>query len=195
MPDGDLQNICRGRQAVDNHPLMKNYKAAITRRPSRYRPAEIEQAMRAEPDVVLGDILQRTGGVYETTPRLTPKFREDIREIASDDQLRRIAELPEVPLDRTAENLAYAYRRVPRDAPERPSTANDRHQQQPANMKLARALNPRATHGDTLVMRRRCRRASPRGGRTAAADCRGCVCISGAVHGSVPVDTRSFGSG
>lgn len=82
MPDGDLQNICRGRQAVDNHPLMKNYKAAITRRPSRYRPAEIEQAMRAEPDVVLGDILQRTGGVYETTPRLTPKFREDIREIA-----------------------------------------------------------------------------------------------------------------
>ena len=42
----------------------------------------------------------------------------------------------------------------PRDAPELPSTANDRHQQQPANMKLARALNPRATHGNTLVMRR-----------------------------------------
>ena len=33
-----------------------------------------------------------------------------------------------------------------------PPTANDRHQQQPANMKLARALNPRATHGNTLVM-------------------------------------------
>jgi hypothetical protein len=83
------------------HPMMKNYKAAITWRPSRYRPAEIEQAMRAEPGVVLGDILQRTGGAYETTTRLTPKFREDIREIAelaSDDQLLRIAELPEVPV-------------------------------------------------------------------------------------------------
>ena len=57
--------------------------------------------MRAEPGVVLADVLQRTGGVYETTTRLTPKFREDIREIAeltSDDELRRIAELPEVPV-------------------------------------------------------------------------------------------------
>ena len=42
----------------------------------------------------------------------------------------------------------------PRDAFERPSTANDRHQQQPAKMKLPRALKPRATHGNTLVMRR-----------------------------------------
>jgi hypothetical protein len=42
---------------------------------------------------------------------------------------------------------------APRDAPERPSTANNRRQQQPANMKLAQALNPRATHGNTLVMR------------------------------------------
>jgi hypothetical protein len=84
-----------------DHPMVQNYKAAITRRPSRYRPAEIEQAMRAEPGVVLGDILQRTGGIYETATRLTPKFREDIREIAelaSDDQLLRIAELPEVPV-------------------------------------------------------------------------------------------------
>jgi hypothetical protein len=32
--------------------------------------------------------------------------------------------------------------------------ASDRHQQQPANMKLAQALNPRATHGNTLVMHR-----------------------------------------
>ena len=57
--------------------------------------------MRVEPGVVLGDVLQRTGGAYETTTHLTPKFREDIREIAkltSDDQLRRIAELPEVPV-------------------------------------------------------------------------------------------------
>ena len=84
-----------------DHPLMKLYKARITWRPSRYRPAKLEQDMRAEPGVVLGDVLQRTGGVYETTTRLTPKFREDLREIAeltSDDQLRRIAELSEVPV-------------------------------------------------------------------------------------------------
>jgi hypothetical protein len=84
-----------------DHPMMKNYQVATTRRPSRYRSAEIEQAMRAEPGVVLGDILRRTGGVYETTTRLTPKFREDIRAIAeltSDDELLRITELPEVPV-------------------------------------------------------------------------------------------------
>src|SRR6266567_6374126 len=84
-----------------DHPMMKLYKAWITWLPSRYRPAEIEQGMRAEPGAVLGDILERTGGAYETTTRLTPKFREDIREIAeltSDDQLLRIAELAEVPV-------------------------------------------------------------------------------------------------
>ena len=41
----------------------------------------------------------------------------------------------------------------PRDVPELPSIADDCRQQQPANMKLARALNPRATHENTLVMR------------------------------------------
>jgi hypothetical protein len=84
-----------------DHPMMKNYKASLTWRPSRYRPAELERAMRTEPGVVLGDLLQRSGGVYETTAYLTPKFREDIREIAeltSDDQLLRIAELAEVPV-------------------------------------------------------------------------------------------------
>ena len=84
-----------------DHPMMKNYKAAITWRPSRYRPAGIEQDMRAEPGVVLADVLQRTGGAYETTTRLTPKLREDIREIAeltSDDELLRLSELPEVPV-------------------------------------------------------------------------------------------------
>src|SRR6266571_8669645 len=65
-----------------DHPLMKIHKAALTWHPSRYRPAEIERVMRAEPGVVLGDVLQRTGGVYETTTGMTPKFREDIREIA-----------------------------------------------------------------------------------------------------------------
>lgn len=84
-----------------DHPLMKIHTAALTWRPSRYRPAEIERDMRAEPGVVLGDVLQRTGGVYETTTRLTPKFREDIREIAeltADDQLLMVAELTEVPV-------------------------------------------------------------------------------------------------
>jgi hypothetical protein len=84
-----------------DHPMMKNYKAAITWRPSAYRPAELERDVRVEPGVVLGDVLQLTGGVYETTTHLTPKFQEDLREIAeltSDDQLRRIAELPEVPV-------------------------------------------------------------------------------------------------
>jgi len=84
-----------------DHSMMKNYKAAITWRPSRYRPAGIEQDMRAEPGVVLADVLQRTGGAFETTTRLTQDSREDIREIAelaSDDQLLRIAECPEVPV-------------------------------------------------------------------------------------------------
>jgi hypothetical protein len=92
-----------------DHPMMKIRKATTTWRPSRYRPAEIEQAMRTEPGVVLGDVLQRTGGAYETTTRLTPKFREDIREIAeltSDDELRSIAELPEVPV--SLEHLRHA---------------------------------------------------------------------------------------
>ena len=65
-------------------------------------PARRSRAVQARPPgVVLGDVLQRTGGTYETTTRLTPKFREDLREIAgltSDDKLRRIVELPEVPV-------------------------------------------------------------------------------------------------
>ena len=84
-----------------DHPLMKNKARTTSWSPSRYRSAEIEQAMRAEPGVVLGDVLRRTGGAYETTTRLMPKFREDIREIAeltADDELRRIAELAEVPV-------------------------------------------------------------------------------------------------
>jgi len=45
------------------------------------------------------------------------------------------------------ERLAEALQVCPRDVPEPPLTANDHRQQQPANMKLARALNPRAMHG------------------------------------------------
>ena len=36
-----------------DHPMMKNYKASSTWRPSAHRPAVIDQAMRAEPGVVL----------------------------------------------------------------------------------------------------------------------------------------------
>src|ERR1035438_5304024 len=84
-----------------DHPLMKNKARNTSWSSSRYRSAEIEQAMRAEPGVVLGDVLRQTGSAYETTTRLTPKFREDIREVAeltADDELLRIAELPEVPV-------------------------------------------------------------------------------------------------
>ncbi len=84
-----------------DHPLMKNKTRTTSWAPSRYRPAVVEEDMRAEPGVVLGDVLQQTGGTYETTTRLAPKFRDDIREIAeltSDDELLRIAELPEVPV-------------------------------------------------------------------------------------------------
>jgi hypothetical protein len=84
-----------------DHPLVKNKARNTGWSSSRYRSAEIEQAMRAEPGVVLADVLQQTGGVYETTTRLMPKFRADIREIAEltlDGDLLRIAELPEVPV-------------------------------------------------------------------------------------------------
>ncbi len=84
-----------------DHPMVKIHNAALTWRPSRFRPADIERHMRAEPGVVLGDVLQRSGGAYETTTRMTPKFREDLREIAavtSDGRLLRIAELTEVPV-------------------------------------------------------------------------------------------------
>jgi len=84
-----------------DHPMMRNYARSRTWRPSAYRPVTVEQAMRAEPGLVLGDVLQRTGGVYETTTQLTPKSRGDIREIAeltSDDELLAVAQLPEVPV-------------------------------------------------------------------------------------------------
>jgi hypothetical protein len=96
-----------------DHPLMKIHKAALTWRPSRYRPAGIERDMRAEPGVVLGDVLQRTGGVYETTTRITPKFREDIREIAertADVRLLMVAELTEVPV--SLEHLRHVDPRI-----------------------------------------------------------------------------------
>jgi hypothetical protein len=96
-----------------DHPAMKNYKASLAWRPSRYRPAGLERDMRAEPGAVLGDVLRQTGGVYETTTRLTPKFREDIREIAeltSDDELLTVSGLPEVPV--SLEHLRHVERQT-----------------------------------------------------------------------------------
>jgi hypothetical protein len=96
-----------------DHPLVKIRTAALAWRPSRYRSAGIEQDMRAEPGVVLGDVLERTGGAYETTTRLTPGLREDIREIAeltSDDELRRVSRLPEVPV--SLEHLRHVDRQT-----------------------------------------------------------------------------------
>jgi hypothetical protein len=54
---------------------------------------------KCPPRLTLGDVLQRTGGVYETTLPLSPHFRDRIREVAElsgDEHLLRIAELEEV---------------------------------------------------------------------------------------------------
>lgn len=54
---------------------------------------------KCPPRLTLGDVLQRTGGVYETTLPLSPRFRDHIREVAElsgDEHLLRIAELEEV---------------------------------------------------------------------------------------------------
>ena len=50
---------------------------------------------------VLADVLARTGGAYRTTAPMSEKFRACIRAVArltSDDELLRIADLPEVPV-------------------------------------------------------------------------------------------------
>ena len=50
---------------------------------------------------VLADVLRQTGGAYQTTTPMSGKFRDCIRAVAkltSDDELLRIAELPEVPV-------------------------------------------------------------------------------------------------
>jgi hypothetical protein len=50
---------------------------------------------------VLADVLSQTGGAYQTTAPMSEKFRVCIRavaELTSDDELLRIADLPEVPV-------------------------------------------------------------------------------------------------
>jgi hypothetical protein len=51
--------------------------------------------------LVLADVLRQTGGAYQTTTPMSGKFRLCIRAVAmltSDDELLRIADLPEVPV-------------------------------------------------------------------------------------------------
>jgi hypothetical protein len=67
-----------------HHIQWKAYTAGITDR---------------EPGVVLQDILERNGGVYENKLDLTPKFRDEVRNVAEltgDDELMEIADLPAV---------------------------------------------------------------------------------------------------
>jgi hypothetical protein len=50
---------------------------------------------------VLADVLRQTGGAHQTTTPMSGKFDDCIRAVAkltSDDELLRIAELPEVPV-------------------------------------------------------------------------------------------------
>lgn len=54
-----------------------------------------------QPGHLLGDVLQRTGGAYQTSTPLTPQLRDDIREVAeltSDADLLAVAEFTEVPV-------------------------------------------------------------------------------------------------
>ena len=51
------------------------------------------------PGLVLGEVLERTGGVYETKMPLAPQMREDMRELAkfsADERLRQLADLDQV---------------------------------------------------------------------------------------------------
>ena len=69
-------------------PAMQIYQAGL-------------RACPGQPGLLLADVLQRTGGVYETTAPLSPRLRADIREAAeltSDAELSAIADLAEVPV-------------------------------------------------------------------------------------------------
>ena len=58
-----------------------------------------------QPGLLLGDVLRRTGGVYEMTTPPVARLRDDIREVAEltfDPELLAIADLTEVPVPPTA---------------------------------------------------------------------------------------------
>jgi hypothetical protein len=65
---------------------------------------------------------------------------------------------PGVAVDSVAALPGYSVERLPYAvmgvSPRCPRTAINRQRRQPVNIKLAQALSPRATHGNTLVMRR-----------------------------------------
>jgi hypothetical protein len=85
---------------INGRPDGRAGQPYVPRRLRASRSACPGHRRHSEPGVVLGNVLWQTGG-DETTTRLTPKIREDIHEIGeltSDDELLRIAELPEVPV-------------------------------------------------------------------------------------------------
>jgi hypothetical protein len=64
-------------------------------------PLRKGQGAIVPPGFVLADVLRQTGGAYQTAIPMSGKFRDWIRAVArltSDDELFRVAELPEVPV-------------------------------------------------------------------------------------------------
>jgi hypothetical protein len=64
-------------------------------------PLKRDQGSVLPPGFVLADVLRQAGGAYQAAIPMSGKFRDCIRavaELASDDDLLRIAELPEVPV-------------------------------------------------------------------------------------------------
>lgn len=69
-------------------PAMRVYEAGL-------------RACPGEPGMPLAEVLRRSGDVYQATIPLTPRMRDDIREVAeltSDAELLNVAELTEVPV-------------------------------------------------------------------------------------------------
>jgi hypothetical protein len=64
-------------------------------------PLKRGEGMRVPRGFVLADVLRQAGGTYQATVAMSEKFRDCVRAVAaltSDDELFRIAELPEVPV-------------------------------------------------------------------------------------------------
>ena len=64
-------------------------------------PLKRGQGKRLPPGFVLAEVLRQTGGTYQTTTAMSARFRDCVRAVAkltSDDELLRVAELPEVPV-------------------------------------------------------------------------------------------------
>ena len=64
-------------------------------------PLKRGQGKVLPPGFVLADVLRQTGGAYQTAIPMSGKFRDWIRaaaQLTSDDELLRIADLPDVPV-------------------------------------------------------------------------------------------------